>query len=315
MKRSRIDVLIVGGGPSGLAAAIALRSRGALSVRVVERESQAGGVPRHSFHHGYGLLDLHQLLSGPAYARKYRLLAGKSGVEVSTSTTATEWCGDTALALTSGQGLEEVQARAVVLATGARERGRSARGVPGTRPAGIYTTGALQQAVYLHRQPVGTRAVIVGAEHVSFSAVMTLAHAGVKSVAMVTPEPAHASYLALRWATGLLYGYQLLTNATVVEIMGGVRVEAVRVRMAAGHERLIECDTVVFTADWVPDYELARRAGLRMTDATKSPAVDIGGKTSRAGVYAVGNLILPIKAADQCALEGRALARVILEQI
>ena len=157
--------------------------------------------------------------------------------------------------------------------------------------------------------------LLLGAEHVSFSAVMTLAHAGVKSVAMVTPEPAHASYLALRWATGLLYGYQLLTNATVVEIMGGVRVEAVRVRMAAGHERLIECDTVVFTADWVPDYELARRAGLRMTDATKSPAVDIGGKTSRAGVYAVGNLILPIKAADQCALEGRALARVILEQI
>ena len=315
MKRSSVDVLIVGGGPAGLAAAIELRKVGARNVRVVEREASAGGVPRHSFHLGYGLRDRHQLLSGPAYARSYVGQCIELGVHVSTSTTAVEWCGDTALALTSAQGLEEVQARAVVLATGARERGRNARGVPGTRPAGIYTTGALQQAVYLYQQQIGARAVIVGAEHVSFSAVMTLGHAGVKTVAMVTREPAHQSYFALRWGTALRYGYQLVTNAVVVEIAGSSRVEAVRVRMAAGDERRIECDTLVFTGDWVPDHELARRAGLALTHETKSPAVGTDGMTSRAGVYAIGNLVLPIKPADQCALEGRALARVIRMQI
>lgn len=86
-------------------------------------------------------------------------------------------------------------------------------------------------------------------------------------------------------------------------------------RKAQGVERLIECDTVVFTGDWVPDHELARRAGLELTRETKSPAVSGGGETSRSGIYAIGNLVLPIKAADQCALEGRALARVIIDNI
>lgn len=315
MNRSVVDVLIVGGGPAGLATAIELRKAGARNVRVIEREACAGGIPRHSFHLGYGLRDRYQFLSGPAYARSYVRQAGESGVSVSTSTTATEWCGDTALALTSGRGLEEVQARAVVLATGARERGRNARAVPGTRPAGLYTTGALQQAVYLHQQYIGKRAVVVGAEHVSFSAVITLGHAGVRTVAMVTGEPAHQSYFPLRWGTAALYGYQLITKALVVGIAGAARVEGVRVRKAQGVERLIECDTVVFTGDWVPDHELARRAGLELTRETKSPAVSGGGETSRPGIYAIGNLVLPIKAADQCALDGRALARVIIENI
>ena len=315
MKRSVADVLVVGGGPAGLAAAIELRKLGARNVRVIEREACAGGIPRHSFHWGYGLRDRHQFVSGPAYARSYVRQAGDSGVCISTSTTVTEWCGDTALALTSGLGLEEVQARAVVLATGARERGRNARAVPGTRPAGIYTTGALQQAVYLHQQYIGKRAVVVGAEHVSFSAVITLGHAAVKTVAMVTGEPAHQSYFPLRWSTAVWYRYRLLTKASVVGIAGATRVEGVRVRTRQGGERLIECDTVVFTGDWVPDHELARRGGMELTRETKSPAVSAVGETSRPGVYAVGNLVLPIKAADQCALEGRALARVIMSKL
>ena len=254
MKKSEVDVLIVGAGPAGLAAAIAAKQSGFARVRVLDREREAGGIPRHSLHTGYGLRDLHRVMSGPKYAARYISKALEAGVEISTSTTALDWAGDLALALTSPLGLEEVSASQILLATGARERGRNARAIAGTRPVGIYTTGALQQSVYQRHQEIGKRAVIIGAEHVSFSAVMTLAHAGVQTVAMLTPEARHQSYFPLHWGTALRYRYALRTRTELVEILGRDRVSGVRVTTPRGDE-VIECDTVVFSADWIPDNE------------------------------------------------------------
>ncbi len=306
MKVSGVDLLIVGSGPAGLAAAIAAKQSGLSRVRVIEREREAGGVPRHSFHTGYGVRDLHRVMKGPRYAARYISQTINSGVQISTSTTAIDWADERTLALTSPSGLEEVTAGRIILATGARERGRNARVVAGTRPAGIYTTGSLQQSVYLHHQEIGSRAVIIGAEHVSFSAVMTLAHANVDTVAMLTSEAHHQSYFPLHWATALRYRYALRTNTSLLEILGRDRVSGVRV-LTPKCEEVIECDTVVFTADWIPDHELARKGGLQMNDVTKSPIVNHHHETSRSGVYAIGNLLLPIKSADQCALEGSSL--------
>ena len=307
-----LDVLIVGAGPAGLATALELRRLGVPRVLVVDREEQAGGIPRHAAHTGFGLRDMHRLLAGTQYAARYVRLAREAGVELQTGVTVTGWAAPTTLSVTSPAGLAEISAKAVVLATGCRERPRTARLVPGTRPLGVLTTGALQQFVYLRHQPVGRRAVVVGAEHVSFSAVLTLAHAGASTVAMVTEHPRHQTYAPFKWITATRFGVPILTSMRVTQILGAKRVEAVEVTdLGTGAVSRLECDTVVFTGDWIPDHELARRGALDMDPATRAPRVDGALRTSARGVFAAGNLLHGAETADVAALSGRHAARAI----
>ena len=325
------DLLVVGGGPSGLAAALELRRHGA-SVVVLEREAAAGGIPRHSRHTGYGLRDLHRVMSGPRYAARYAALAATAGVEVHTSTTAIEWRGD-GLRSTSAEGLVDWRPGAVLLATGCRERPRSARLVPGDRPAGVFTTGSLQQFADLFGLPIGERAVVVGAEHVSFSAVHTLRAHGVSVAAVVTDFPQHQTYGLLKaltagwhldapaWlptplchavlrTTSDRHRTVLYTDTEVVGIVGKERVAAVELQNRATRAQWsVECDTVVFTGSWIPDDELARRCPLIM--AGPAPRVDQSLRTSRRGAFASGNLVHPAETADIAALGGRRAARSI----
>jgi thioredoxin reductase len=303
------DVAIVGGGPAGLAAALELRRLGVSRVVVLEREPEAGGIPRHTHHTGFGLRDLHRVLSGPSYAARYVTRARAAGAELRTSTSVTGWSGARTLELTAPTGRTTLTAGAVILATGCRERPRAARLVPGARPLGVLTTGALQQLVYAERQRVGRRAVIVGAEHVSFSAVTTLAHGGAETVALVTDDATHQSVAPLVWATAGWRRVPLVPRSAVTRIVGGRRVEAIEVTdLRSGRTRRIDCDTVVFTGDWIPDHELARAAGLVM-DATRGPRVDCALTTSADGVFAAGNLVHAAEAADVAALSGRHAAR------
>lgn len=307
-----VDVLIVGGGPAGLAAAQRLAAAGAGRVEVIERESEPGGIPRHSQHPGYGMRDLHRMLSGPAYARHYATAATAAGARLRTGVTVTGWAGPQAMDVTGPDGLERIEARAIVLATGARERPRSARLVPGGRPAGVYTTGRLQQEVYLHGQSVGTRAVIVGTEHVSYSASVTLRHAGVRVAAMLTEWPRQQSYRAFQVGAQVAFGFPVLTRHAVVEVLGRHRVSGVRVRRPDGTTGVIACDTVVFTGDWIPDHELVRHGALNLDPGTRGPAVDTALGTSAPGVFAAGNLVHPVETADNVALDGRDAARSVL---
>jgi len=307
-----VDVLIVGGGPAGLAAALELRRRGVARVLVAEREDTAGGIPRHADHTGFGLRDLHRLLSGPQYAARYVRNAHTAGVEIRTETSVTEWCGPRSVRTTSPSGRDEITARAIILATGCRERPRPARLVAGDRPLGVLTTGALQQFVYLQRQAVGRRAVVVGAEHVSFSAVLTLAHGGTATVAMVTEHPHHQTYAPVKWISATPRRVPILTSARVTRIIGRGRVQAVEITdLRTGNTRTLACDTVVFTGDWIPDHELARRGGLDMDPATRAPRVDGALRTSTPGVFAAGNLIHAAETADVAALSGRHAAGAV----
>ncbi len=312
MRSLNTDILIVGAGPAGLAAAIELRRLGAGKVLVADRETQAGGIPRHSHHIGFGLADMHRFMTGPAYAARYVRLAQQAGVEICTETTITDWQDPTHLSATNPEGRLHIAAKAVLLATGCRERPRAARLVPGSRPQGVFTTGMLQNFVYLHHQPVGKRAVIVGADHVGFSAVLTLKHANVDVLALVTDLPRHQTYFQYKLISTDRYRVPVCTNAKVTRIIGQGRVEVVELAdVRDGSVRQIECDTVVFTGDWIPDYELAFSGGVSLDAHSKNPAVNGQLQTSVKGVFAAGNVIHAAETADVAALSGRYAARSV----
>jgi thioredoxin reductase len=310
----RARVVVVGAGPAGLAAATALAGRVEGTVLVLDREAHAGGVPRHSHHTGFGVRDLHRVLSGPQYARRLVDRALAAGVDIATRSTVTGWAGERALQVTSPAGRVVVEPDAVVLATGARERPRSARLVAGDRPAGVYTTGQLQDAVHLLGRPVGSRAVVVGAEAVSWSAVLTLRRAGCEPVLVTSRFARPEAFAAFAAAGRLALRVPVATSTRVVRVVGGRRVEAVELEhVPTGRRRLVPCDTVAFTADWVPDAELARTAGLCVDPGTRGPLVDTALRTSRPGVFAVGNLVHPVDTADVAALGGRHVAPAVLD--
>jgi thioredoxin reductase len=315
------DVLVVGAGPAGLAAAVELRRLGIEGVLVVDREREAGGVPRHCAHTGYGVRDLRRLMTGPAYARHYAAVAAAAGAEIRCRTTVTSIGhgpgpagspGSLQATLTSPAGLHTVAARAVLLATGCRERPRSARLVPGDRPVGVMTTGELQQRVYLAGEQLAGRALIVGAEHVSFSALLTLAHARAEVIALVTERARHESFGAFRLAAAVRWRTPVWASTAVSRVIGRDRLSAVELReLRTGVTRRVACETLVFTGNWIPDHELARLSGARLDRGTRGPAVDTALRTSVPRLFAAGNLVHPAETADVAALGGRHAARTI----
>jgi thioredoxin reductase len=308
MPVERIPVAIVGGGPSGLTAATAL-AEAAVEVRVIEREAETGGIPRHSDHLGYGIRDLHRFISGPKYAKRLTQKARDAGTRLETEAQVTGWAGPRRLVVTSPRGRRIIEADAVVLATGARERPRPARRIPGDRPEGVYTTGQLQNLVHLHHTSVGSRALVVGAELVSWSAVMTLREAGCRTVAMTSAYKHSEAYMAFRLIGKFVLRTPVMPRTRVVRINGKQRVESVLLEdMDSGARTTVACDTVVTTGDWIPDHELARLGGLEMDRATRGPIVDASLQTTMPGIFAIGNLVHPVDTADCAALDGRNVA-------
>jgi len=232
----RTEVLVVGGGPSGLSAAAALAP--ACRVLVLDREAEAGGITRHSDHTGYGVRDLRTVTTGPKYARRLVDAARDSGAEIRTEAMVTGWAGERTVEVTTPEGRITVEADAVVLATGARERPRTARLVAGDRPAGVLSTGLLQNLVHLQHRSPGTRAVVVGSELVSWSAVLTLREAGCRTVLMTTERPYGESYAALRVPASTGLRVPVATRTRVVRVVGRDRVEGVDVLdLATGARR------------------------------------------------------------------------------
>jgi thioredoxin reductase len=300
-----VEVAIVGAGPAGLSAATQLAGKHSRRVLVLDREKAPGGIPRHSDHLGYGIRDMHTFISGPAYARRLARQATDAGADVLTGAMVTAIHTDKTLEVTTSAGLLCVKAEALILATGARERPRTARLIPGDRSAGVYTTGHLQNVVHLHHGTIGKRAVVVGAELVSWSAVMTLRHAGCRTAMMTTVHPSPESYAAFNLAGRAVFRVPIATRTRIARIIGRPRVQAVELEhLDTGERRFIDCDTVIFTGDWIPDHELARSAGIELDSATKGPLVDTALRTSQPGVFAAGNVLHPVDTADIAALDG-----------
>ena len=311
------DVLIVGGGPAGTAAGLELKKLGVKNVLIAERESEPGGIPRMCGHIGFGLRDFSRVMTGPNYARKYRERAEQAELKIHTNTTITGWEQDCQVAYTSPEGIGSIAAKSILLATGVRERPQSARLVPGHRPQGVFTTGSLQRFVFEQHLPVGKRAVIVGAEVVSLSVVTTLLHARVKVVNMVTELPHHQLYFPLFLPAKMFYAdflarTSILTNKRVTNILGYSRVEAVELTdLVSGTKEIVECDTVIFTGDWIPENELARRGDVQTGRPSFGPQVDSTFRTSQTGIFAAGNLLRGVETSDWSALKGRRAAHSI----
>ena len=300
----RIDVAVIGGGPAGLAAATALKEAGVGRVAVLEREVQAGGIPRHCGHPPFGMREFGRILRGPAYAARLVARAERAGVEIRTGTTVAEIRPGGRLLLSDAQGLFELPARRVILATGVRERSRAARLIGGARVQGVMNTGALQSLVYLKGRRPFRRPVILGSELVAFSAILTCRHAGIRPVAMIEPS----ARVIARWPSALLAplaGVRLLRRTRLAEIHGERAVAAVSVIGPDGQRREIACDGVILSGDFTPEAGLARLGHLALDPGTGGPAVDQWGRCSDPRYFATGNLLRPVETAGRCWAEGR----------
>ncbi|WP_198666132.1 FAD/NAD(P)-binding oxidoreductase [Tropicimonas sp. IMCC34043] len=303
------DVLIVGGGPAGLAAAVRLRALGIGSVHVLERESETGGIPRHCAHSPYGLREFRRPMFGPAFARRLTAAAEAAGASLHRQVTVTALHPGGRVSLSTPDGMAEIDARAVLLATGVRESPRAVRLIGGTKPGGVLNTGALQGLVHLDGLKPFSRPLILGTELVSFSALLTCRQAGMRPVAMVEPNDRMTAQAPLR-AAPLVFGVPLWLNTDLVAIHGADRVEGVT--LATGSTtREVEVDGVVLTGRFRPENALLRASHLAVDPGTLGPEVDQYGRCSDPAYFAAGNLLRAVETAGWCWAEGRAVAGAI----
>jgi NADPH-dependent 2,4-dienoyl-CoA reductase/sulfur reductase-like enzyme len=302
------DVLILGGGPAGLACARELRKLGVKQVTVLEREAELGGIPRHCGHTGYGFREFNKLYTGPDYAK--RLADDASDADLRPRTTALKIEPGGLVRVTGPNGMEDLQAKAVLLAMGARETPRSARLISGTRPFGVMNTGALQQYVYLHGKCPFERPVVIGSELVSFSTLLTLKHAGIKPLAMIEEAPRIIARHPGEWVARFGFGVPVMTNTRLTRILGRERVEAIEVDRGFGPERF-ECDGVILTGKFRPESALLAASHIEIDPGSSGPAIDGYFRCSDHTYFAAGNLLRGIETAGQCWREGQAAARII----
>ena len=305
-------VIVVGGGPSGLAAATALAAGGAGRVIVLEREPVAGGVPRHCGHYPFGARELRRVLRGPDYAARLVGRAVAAGVEIRAGHSVMALApGPRLTVATPDDGPVVLAAKRVVLCTGVREASRVARRVGGTKPGGVIPTAALQGLVHLEGLRPFERPVVFGSELVSFSALLTCRKAGIRPVAMIEPGPRPLARWPSAWLPRLL-GIPLLTDTELLSIEGRDRVEAVTVRTGDAEPRRIETDGVIVSGRFRPEATLVRDGHLALDAATGGPEVDQYGRCSDPAYFAAGNLLRPAESAGWSWKEGRASAAAVL---
>lgn len=309
-----VDVAIIGGGPSGLSAAITLRKLGVDKVVVLEREPEAGGIPRHCGHPPFGLREYGRLYTGPAYARKNVAQALKAGVHIRVKHSVTQMGQGGRLELVSPDGARVIQARRVLIATGARETPRSARLLGGDRPLGVINTGAFQSYLYLEHLKPFERPLIVGTELVSLSAVMSCRRAGIQPVAMIEANQRATA----RWPLSLfprLCGVPVHLGAQLLQIHGTGRVEGATVRLANGQTTTLDCDGVLLTGQFTPESSLVRVSELRLDPKSGGPHIDQYGRCSDPAYFAAGNLLRPVETAGWSFREGHKIATMIARDL
>lgn len=321
------ELVIIGGGPSGLAAAVEARRMGIEDILILERDKNLGGILQQCIHSGFGLHTFKEQLTGPEYAYKFIELINKNKIEYKLNTMVLEVSKDkTITAINSYDGLFTIKPKAIIFAMGCRERTRGALNIPGTRPAGIFTAGAAQRFVNIEGFMVGKKIVILGSGDIGLIMArrMTLEGAEVLMVLEVMP-----------YSTGLKrnivqclddFNIPLQFNHTVTKVHGGERLNGVTIARVDENrkpiretEKFVECDTLLLSVGLIPENELSRSADIKINSITGGLFVDESMQTSNEGMFACGNVVhvhdLVDFVTEESCLAGRGAAKYLKKEL
>jgi thioredoxin reductase len=316
-----LDIAVIGGGPAGISACLELSKSSNLKVGLFEKEPELGGIPRSCHNIFFGMRDLRRMMSGPKYARRLTSMLQKTAVEIYRESTVDKVVPGNnnelhQVHVVSPSGFRLYKCRSILLTTGCFEISRAARMIPGKRPAGIYTTGALQEMVNVRNHKVGNCAVIIGSEHVALSSILTLKRKGISIVGLVEEDLKLNTFPLIARAMAFIYRVPIYKGTTVASILDHHRVKEVTMFIEERKQfTKLKCDTVIITGKFRPYSSLIDFTPIKMDPNSYGPMIDSDYMTSVPNIFAAGNILRGADMHDICALEGKRAAKNILRRM
>lgn len=316
------EVIIIGGGAAGLAAAVACRQKGIEDILIIERGDYLGGILNQCIHDGFGLEKFNISLTGPEYARRYIDKVISKKIPFLLNSMVVNLTPQKEVVVINYKGLQHYRAKVIILAMGCRERTRGAINIPGARPSGIYTAGVAQELINLKNYMIGEKIVVLGSGDIGLIMARRLSLEGAE-VIMVAEKLPYSSGLP-RNINQCLYDFDipLLLSHTVVDIGGNGRLSGVTIAQLGkrggiipGSKRKITCDTLLLSVGLIPENELSREAGITLDNITGGPQVDERGQTSVSGIFTCGNVLQVHDIVDNVSLEAEYIVEGVVEYL